>query len=82
MGTSSKKKKPQAQLRDSRLSVTSESSELDEEEDDPNFLFDLVESTMTNINKARQMVNLGSSSPTHSVTSESRFPMSKPSPRK
>ena len=29
---------------------------------------------MTKINTARQMVNVGSSSPTHSATSESRFP--------
>ena len=81
MGTSTKKKNPQAQ-RDSRQSVTSERSELDKEEDDLTFLDDVVESTMTKINKARQMVDLGSSSPTHSVTSESRFPMVKPSARK
>ena len=81
MGTSTKKKNPQAQ-RDSRQAVTSERSELDEEEDDLTFLDDVVESTMTKINKARQMVDLGSSSPTHSVTSESRFPMVKPSARK
>ena len=37
---------------------------------------------MLKINKARQMVDLGSSSPTHSATSETRFPMVKPSARK
>jgi len=81
MGTSSKKKKPQAQQRDSRQSVTSERSELDEDEDF-SFLDDVVESTMTKITKARQIVDLGSSSPTHSATSDSRFPMVKPSARK
>jgi len=72
-GTSSKKKKPQAQLRDSRQSITSERSELDEEEDDLNFLDNVVESTMSKIRQAKQIVNLGSSSPTYSVASDSRF---------
>jgi hypothetical protein len=72
-GTSSKKKKPQAQLTDSRQSITSERSELDEEEDDLNFLDNVVESTMSKIRQAKQIVNLGSSSPTYSVASDSRF---------
>jgi hypothetical protein len=47
--------------------------QIDEEEDDLNFLDNFVESTMSKIRQAKQIVNLGSSSPTYSVSSDSRF---------